>query len=333
METNYRIKAVINVKDKDLPEALDLYIRSVDENSDTSTSEIRAYIQNKYDDNRKMFFYILYVNNSVVGFAEYGYLPENQIIFIDYICTFPRNHTYFYNFYHMIFEDISDFLRKGNHFIKYIVTELSLKKDSENKYIDTDSNYFRQLLSTEQFKIIKTPYYQPYCNAKHNLEIMDFNIAIKPMINGLFSKTEIDKNFYEAILTDIYINHYVAWYKKFMDSEQVESFFNDLMTKIFKEFTNEVKIEIDDITLVNCILFQNGLCKQLSTENITLRKKQKYCFRQWVFRVGCVLFAVVTGVFCYFDFFDSGVTFACSLLTIVSSTIALIQFIRDLNLF
>lgn len=329
METNYRIKAVTSIKDKDLTTALDIYMHAIDENSDTSTSEIRDYIQNKYDDNRKLFFYILYVNNSIVGYAEYGYLPENQILLIDYICTNPRNHTYFYNFYHMIYEDINDILKKKNFYIKYIATELSLKKDKKNKYIDTDSNYFRQLLSIEQFKVLKSPYYQPYRNAEHKLEIMEFNIAIKPMVNGLYAKTEIDNNFYKAMLTDIYTNHYAVWYEKFMDSEQVENFFSDLINKIDKEFTNKVKIEIDDITLVNCVLFQSGLCKQISTENITLRKKQKYRFKQWVFRIGCVLFAVATGVLCYIDFFDSVVTFICSLLTIVSSTISLAQFIKE----
>lgn len=50
----------------------------------------------------------------------------------------------------MIFEDISGLLKKKSYYIKYIITELSLKKDNENKYIDVDSNYFRQLLSRKQ---------------------------------------------------------------------------------------------------------------------------------------------------------------------------------------
>ena len=74
MDTHYRIKQVKSAKDKDLIEALDIYMHMVDVNSETSTTQIRDYIQNKNDDIRKMFFYILYVNDKVVGFAEYGYL-------------------------------------------------------------------------------------------------------------------------------------------------------------------------------------------------------------------------------------------------------------------
>lgn len=327
MDANYSIKLIKSVKNKDLTKALDIYIRTIDEGSETSTAQIRDYIQNKYNDKRKMFFYILYVNNTVVGFAEYGYLPQSEVLLIDYICTSPRNHTYFYNFYQMLFEDISGLLKKKNNYIKYIITELSLKKDNENKYIDVDSNYYRQLLTMEGFKILRTPYYQPYYNMKGELSISDFNLVIKPLINGLFPKTNIDATFYQEIMTDIYMNHYVAWYEKYMNPNDVNQFFNNLLDRIKKEFTN--KIEIDDITLVNCTLFQKGLCKQVSTENITLKKKRLYYAKQWIIRILCVLFSVATGFFCYLKRFDSIETIICSLLTILSSAISLWQFMKE----
>ena len=297
MDVNYRIKQIKNVKDKDLTEALDIYIHSIDEGSETSTMQIRDYIQNKYDDIRKLFFYILYANDKVVGFAEYGYLPKSGVLLIDYICTKPRNHTYFFNFYQMIFEDINGILTKSNNYIKYIITELSLKRDNENKYIDVDSNYFRQLLSMEGFRILRTPYYQPYCNMKQELILEDFNIAIKPLLNGLFPETNIDETFYQKIITDIYINHYKAWYEKYMDEKVVDDFFINLLIKIKREFNG--KIKIDDITLVNCALFQNGLCQHISIENITLKKIRINYAKQWAIRIVCVFFSVATGVLCY----------------------------------
>ena len=327
MDVSYRIKQIKSVKDKDLTESLNIYIHTIDEGSETSTIQIRDYIQNRYNDKRKMFFYILYVNNEVVGYAEYGYLPQNEVLLIDYICTNPRNHTYFYNFYQMLFEDINGELKKKNYYIKYIITELSLKKDSDNKYIDVDSNYYRQLLTTEGFKILRTPYYQPYCNMKGELSITEFNLAIKPLINGLFPKTNVDATFYQEIMTDIYMNHYAAWYEKYMNHKEVNQFFINLLDRVKKEFTN--KIEIDDMTLVNCTLFQKGFCQQVSTENITLKKKRFYYAKQWIIRILCVIFSVATGFFCYLEYFDSAVTFLCSLLTIISSVIALEQFIKE----
>lgn len=327
MDVNYRIKQIKSIKDKDLTEALDIYIHTIDEGSETSTIQIRDYIQNKYNDKREMFFYILYVNNAVVGFAEYGYLPQNEVLLIDYICTSPRNHTYFYNFYQMLFEDIRGLLKKKNYFIKYIITELSLKKDNDNKYIDVDSNYFRQLLTMEGFKILRTPYYQPYCDMEGKLSITEFNLVIKPLINGLFPKTYINAQFYQQIMTDVYMNHYAAWYEKYMDPKEVNQFFINLLGRVKKEFTN--KIEFDDVTLVNCALFQKGLCQQVSVENITLKKKRFYYAKQWIVSILCVLFSVATGFFCYLKCFDSVVTFFCSVLTIITSVIALEQFIKE----
>ena len=228
----------------------------------------------------------------------------------------------------MIFEDISGLLKKKNYYIKYIITELSLKKDNENKYIDVDSNYFRQLLTFEGFKILRTPYYQPYCNnMKQELFCEDFNIAIKPLINGLYSQTTVDKTFYKELLTDIYMNHYAVWYEKFMDQTKVNQFFTNLLNRAEKEFTD--KIEINNITLVNCTLFQNGLCQQISTENITLKKKRTYYAKQWIMCILCVLFSIATGVFCYLERFESAEAFFCALLTILSAVISLGQFMKE----
>ena len=112
-----------------------------------------------------------------------------------------------------------------------------------------------------------------------------------------------------------------------MNSDVVNQFFDGLLKKIQKEFTK--KIEIDDITLVNCALFEKGLCQQISTENITLKKKQIYFLKQWILRIMCVIFSLATCIFCYSDRFDSTEVFLCSLLTIISSSISLYQFIRE----
>lgn len=105
---------------------------------------------------------------------------------------------------------------------------MSLKKDNENKYVDVDSNYYRQLLAMAGFKILRAPYYQPYCNMKGELSASDFNLAVKPVINGLSSKTSIDAPIYREITADIYMNYYAAWYEKYMNPEDVNQFFTNL---------------------------------------------------------------------------------------------------------
>lgn len=326
MEINYRIKIVTSKNDKDLMDALEIYLHSIDEKSETDSLQIRDYIQNKYKDIRKMFFYILYANGNVVGFAEYGYLPESEAIIMDYLCTAPRTPAYFYNFYHMILNDMGERLKKEHWLIKYIITELSAHKDKNNRYVDTDSNYFRQMLTAEGFKILKTPYYQPYLNTKKELSFIEFNVAIKPLINGLFAKTTIDKIFYQGILEDIYINHYANWYEKFMEHETVAIFFDELIAKIDREFPD--KIEIDDITLVNCALFQEGLCRQISSDNITLKRRKEHRRKRLFTYAVCIVFSTATFFCCFFEYLKETILNVCSALTIISSITALFQYLK-----
>lgn len=326
MQADFKIKRITNVKDKDLTEALDIYLHTVDEDAVTSTTQIRDYIKKQYPDKRKLYFYILYSNGNVVGFAEYAYLQDTETLFIDYLCTCPRNHTYFYMFYHMLYDDISSDLRKKNNYVRYIVTELSLKKNTNKEYIDVDSNYFRQLLSVEQFKILKTPYYQPYYNANNKLSLVEYNLAILPQINGLYSHTTVDKALYSSLVNDIYINHYSAWYEKFAEATDIKSEFVALSKRVSSEFT---KVEIDDISAVNCALFLQGLCKQVSIENITLKKRITSALTRAVSMMICVLLSVSTFCLCYKEYSDSPIALLCSFLTIVASCVSLFQFLRE----
>ena len=49
-------------------------------------------ISKRYDENRIMFFFVLYLNGEVCGFAEYAYLKKNKVLMLDYLCTESRNH-------------------------------------------------------------------------------------------------------------------------------------------------------------------------------------------------------------------------------------------------
>ena len=99
------------------------------------------------------------------------------------------------------------------------------------------------------------------------------------------------------------------------------------MERIKKEFPHS--ITIDDITLVNCVLFQNGLCKQVNTENITLQKERTKTLKLCLSRIMGLLFSVITFIACCTDFFASEVAIICSFLTIISGLISIIQFMKE----
>lgn len=274
MDVCYTIKNAVKASKKDLIEALDIYTKTVDKFSETDTNEIIDYIEKQYIENRLMFFYILYLNGEVCGFAEYGYLPKNKILLLDYLCTRERNHTIFFSFYHIIFENIKSTLKKRNLFIDFIITELSLK-ENDKKLIDIDSNYYRQVLSFEKFHILKTPYKQPYLN-NDKVSFSDFNLAIKKAGSYVDNVYKFDKTFYLSLLEELYEEHYIKWYLHYMSEESklhVNDQFQTIIQLINNEYPNETFTE--EIYSVNCNIFDSGLCTQVNPEIITLTKAKK----------------------------------------------------------
>ena len=111
----------------------------------------------------------------------------------------------------------------------------------------------------------------------------------------------------------------------FQDNDRIEEHIQFLLDKIEKEFP--CSLTIDDITLVNCVLFQNGLCKQVDPENITLKKEHIYTLKSIALTIITFAFTVITFAVCCIYAFEKPVTIITTFLTIVSSAISIISFI------
>lgn len=189
-----------------------------------------------------------------------------------------------------------------------------------------DSNFFRHLLTIENFKILKAPYYQPMLNSDYSTDPFEFNLAIKAMNNGLSSKTVMNKNFYMQLIQDIYNNHYKAWYNKFKDNNIVEEHLDMLINRIEKEYPKELLIE--DITLVNCKLFEQGLCRQVDIENITLARNRRRTFKQLFKGLLILLFASITFYLCCIGYEKRYILVVSAFLTIISAVISIIEWLK-----
>lgn len=310
---------------KDVIAALDIYCKTVDPGSLTDTNQIKDYIwnpKNHCNEKRSMFFYVLYDQSSnVIGFAEYAYLPQNQVLVLDYLCTKQRNHLLFYNFYHMVLQEITDSLKRKGQFIRYIITELSLNQ-RDGKLIDLDSNYFRHLLSNENFKLLKYPYYQPPLLYYEKAE--EYNIAVKLLSTDtndfLISKTQ-----YLAIIDELYTTHYLEWFK---DVDSYSHIIDDLLARIKKEIP---KSETSDgISLIQCHLFEEGQCPKFTAENVTIPRERKRKWKALLWISVWTLFSVLTFILCLTPEFSEALTVVCSFLTIISGLISLISFRREI---
>lgn len=333
MEASFKIKEATKAKRRDVEKAIDIYIHTVDHGSETNTNEIYDYISNKYDENRIMFFYVLYHNGDVEGYAEYAYLPKNSTLVLDYICTESRNHTYFYNFYHLILESITESLKNQSKHIKYIITELSLRKEG-SMLIDLDSNYFRKLLSIEEFTLLKLPYYQPNLNEIFSNEVLEFNLAIKTLNGNNTTNLIINREFYLSMVKEIYDEHYKAWYYHNHDEVKVNNYIDNLYKEIQNTLPN--KDIFQRINVVNCTLFEEGICKQISPENITITKLKKQKRKMikkmgsWlVFCIATLLFSTLQLIPNFPIILTNFATILLSFLTIITGFMAIIQYFKS----
>ena len=309
---------------RDVISALDIYCKTVDPGSLTDTNQIKDYIwnsKNHCNEKRSMFFYILYDQNcNVIGFAEYAYLPQNQVLVLDYLCTQQRNHMLFYNFYHMVLQEITDTLKKRGQFIRYIITELSLNQ-RDGKLVDLDSNYFRHLLSNENFKLLKYPYYQPPLLTFEKEE--EYNIAVK-LLSTDSNDFSLSKAQYLSIVEELYMTHYLEW---FGSDDAYSEVIDDLLEQIKKEIPkNETS---DGIALIQCHLFEEGQCPKFTAENVTIPRQRKSKIKAFLLVLIWSLFSLITFILCLVPEFNQVLTVLCSFLTIIPGLISLISLRRE----
>ncbi len=334
MNVKYSVKNASKVKEKDLVSALKIYTDTVDKFSETNTNEILDYIKNNYIENRIMFFYVLYLNDEVYGFAEYAYLTENKVLFLDYLCTRERNHTPFYNYYHMIYEDISKMLESKKIFIEYIITELSLFKDSKI-LTDVDSNYFRQILSFERFHILNIPYKQPYLNSKKELEFYEYNLAIKKANSYEEHSYKYNKTYYINLINEIYNNHYLQWYSHYNENiEVIKDELKRCLIEIENDYPNESTVI--EIKSVYCSIFDKGLCNQFVPENITLSKIKTQKNKNLLRLVVWGIISIITIIICYSQEhlgISKYVTTILSALSFFSGILSIIPYLKSKFIF
>ncbi len=329
METHFKIEES-KKKKSDIEKALQIYISSVDLNSSyTNTNEIREHILTQpKGESRKLFFYNLYLNDKVYGFAEFGFLPKTETLVIDYICTKERNHCAFYTFYKLALEDITQKLGKSKKHFKYIITEISLEND-HGEYIDCDSNYFRKMLSLENYSLLKYPYYQPALDySVGHIKARSFAIAIKSISDTIVDNM-LNKEQYLSIINELYYSHYGVWYQKYFDKNMVSRHLESLLNKLKKSITEYNSA--NNITVVNCPIFEEGKCKNVNIQPITLGVKIK----KKIAHIGFIILWFLITLLCTCIFFQEPNETAniigrvTSIVSLISGVITIWLYFRD----
>ena len=330
MNVEFFIASANKCRKQDLEKAIAIYNSCVDYGLLTDTNQIKDYIfnpENHKNEKRKMFFYLFYENNTVKVFAELAYLCDNQILVLDYLACEKRNNMLFYTFYCMAIQETKTELEKNGQSIRYIITELSLKTENK-KLVDKDSNYFRYMLTNENFRLLKYPYYQPPLSKGESAS--EFNLAIKLTTVDEHEDFHIPKDQYLKIVEELYYSHYLEWFKNFVGKNEYNEYertLTNLIAKIKSEIPTD--IECTDIEMIQCSLFSDGQCPMFTPENETIQTKKNKRHKMLITLSAWIMFAIITFCSTIILQLSEVVTQLCSFITIVSGILTIITFRRD----
>ena len=210
----------------DCQEALRIYRDSTPYDVFTASCQLEHYMENPLNDsgNRRFYFFGLYCDAELIGFAELAYVVRTRILVLDYL-SFKKQ----YKSKNVVFPLLNLILEylSGLDY-SYVIAEVSRR--NHGKDIDSDSLFFLEMLATDGFYIARAPYYHPIL--EDNFE-SDFKaiLLIKPRSNVMC----MQKMTYLDIVNDIYFTHYLDGYKPFLgDVNREKRYYKHLNAKYKK---------------------------------------------------------------------------------------------------
>jgi hypothetical protein len=203
----YKIKHFISTDDKDLDEALSIYVKETPACILTNSNDIYYWVDNynlefKPD---QLFCLGFYLNNKLIGFAQFIHFIKQRLIIVDYMAIkkeYRDNSSFF-----VFVAEIKNFIESKKLEFDYIVTEIAYMNHLSNQPSNRSQALIR-LLKAENFRVIKAGYIQPMLG-DGNLESEMKAVLMLYSKNDL---SEIKNGTYLSIVNDIYYNHYLRWY-------------------------------------------------------------------------------------------------------------------------
>ena len=323
VQSAFKIKRFTSSTDKEFIQALKIYNDTIPAETKTSTNEITYFLDLKNSRLREMYFFGLYYDDNIIGYIECGYLNITKSLIIDY---FTLREEYNYNgIYYPLFSLFQQYFSENLIDVDYIMTEVSLRSLEEN--VDMESYYSRKLLSAEDFRIIDIPYPQP----KLGLKNLESNMDLRLMIKSINSISSIKADTFIMLVQDIYYNHYLDWYKEFLNTEEYkeyESHINFQFNRVKEQLKKVTNIKLTDSQMGSCEYYLSGSCQynhnKISTAGFASVSKTKSLKATLVLGIIVVLtISVIFSLLVYWVLmlFNSNLDKIAPLFTAISSTI------------
>lgn len=243
--TVYKLKRFTSSSDKDFVKALKIYIENTDPNIVISTNEICHGVDfyNERFTDADFTAVGLYLNKVLIGYCQFVYFKEEQLVFIDYL-VIEKNYRGNNTFYSFI-EKIREYFDVKSYYPSYFVTEVSLQGAmNESEYTSKTRNLIR-LLKMNNFGVIGSPYFQPMLG----LSNYESNLQAVLMLYPAEEHRVIKKETFLMMLKTIYFKHYERWYTMVAlnekDTKDYSLHLYDLFGKINEKLKNTPSIKLN----------------------------------------------------------------------------------------
>jgi|GEM_PF-1974124 len=238
IENKFSIKRIKKTTDSDYTLALKIYNETTAIDVKTNTNEITYWLDQPVtvSSSFELMVFVLYLDDTPIGFAMMCYLKRTKVILIDYLSVYDE-----YRINAVLFPYLSllqSYLNKNGYDVSYIVNEVSDKNNGQS--INKESKMFKKLFCLEGFGKICSTYYFPQLGYNNPESIFKANLYIKSNDNI----TLIQKVTYLSIVESIYKDYNLAWYIPIFTNDgeknQYVSTCEQYIGKIEKDATDEL---------------------------------------------------------------------------------------------
>lgn len=234
----------------------------------TNSNEITYWLDRKVlDKSFEMMIFVLYLDNSLIGFSQITYIKSQQIVILDYISL---KSPYRVNSVFLVFLSmIQNYLISTGKQITYYIAEIGNKDKGKN--IDRESAFYKRVICLENFGQVMNKYY----NIPLGIDNYESEFEALMYIKTNDNISYINKETFHSIVHAICYEYYYVWYSAFLNDEDL-TLYKDKLDKCFHDIKKN-SLESDHINIMypNCPLFPQ------STTNKTFgivpaRKKKSY---------------------------------------------------------
>lgn len=282
MKTTYELRKFSNSNSPGLIQALRLYAENIEPSYRTDTNELLYWIDNfKKRFNDAFYIVGLYMNGTLIGYAQMAYFVEEKFVEVDYLVidkAYRKNNS-FYEFV----DKIAEFIAEEQIVYDYIICEVGCYFEDAGPA--ESAKTLMRLLKMSHFGVIKCPYYVPRLGRRN----YESQMRAVLMIYATEELKQLQKETYLMITHTLLFKYYQRWYADFFtDDENAEykrnlDFLND---KIEKEVEARKVIEING--------YQNLLpLNPTDFSEIKAKKGIRVITFLTIFIISCIAFAFV----------------------------------------